>query len=1209
MQMSRCTPHHTRLVARSVLIGQRHFTWGRFPNLPKRPSQLENRQVRKPAPRALDSSQQSGAVQLALAFSLALVFATIFASIGRAAETPEDLLKGAQQLEQSGNLQRAATLYQDYLAKFPGHVQVTATHYRLAKCYDELGMVEESMAQLQKVLQSDDKKFRNRPDAFYMLAKHYASMKDYENAAGTFEAMLAEGAGLYEDEVLNLCGGYYALLGKHNEAAAKLNILTRKTDSPLAEEAAYKLAVLWLRTGRTKEAVEAIQDLARRFPKNKQIPELLLRAADLFRTQKKYDQTIALCEQLKARYPKNTEALAGRYLVGLCYRDRKEFEKAAEVLDEVGRAGEAGMQTIAAEAMMQSADIYYLELADTPKAIRQYEEAAKLVRGSGGDRANQILEQCYFRLAEYYFQKKNWSVALENYLLLRQTGSKLNVLGRILACQAKLEEDRPPPVLTDQDVEVVEAKIAANPGTAVAAEAELFLLDRKLADAVQRKDGLAEVAEQYRALLTKYRKDVLATDHMESYVYAQIGSAYARGQAKGEWLQAIEAYEQAVRVDPAAGNPYKIPSLENLALVAERAGDKPRAVRAYNELLDIAQQKLDRKPDDRELERQTLSYLKSLVTRSDTDDLIQSSLEMCREMIRKRGQLSELSREARFYLGELYYLKKDFSTAVKAYREFIRIYGPKQDAKGDLVEAPWKPPSVDDKVRRLQEAALRIAHCWYLQSHDQNMVEAYRWIVRNMPHDNLAMAEAQYWLALELGKGQRGKTAEGKRAMADALWKNVVNSSTDFRSGEFDRSFHFWVNAGDPRYAEVQPYVKTAFLRAAVLYGELKDHHLAAAILEQYVKRYPRRPAEDSLAPGQSPDETYDMAHYALNRQYVALGDVFKLVESAKVYVVGMRESKFRVSALKLLGFHAGQGELYQPAVEAYATLLDEYGTNDVDANNNPIPLPREKQLRTGGTNWNGIRLPVPKDLDQGEIRFALGFLYWKQRNWGQCVKALSPFLDDPRLARNKSRDKALYMLGRSYYELDDYAKGAKAIQTLLRDHPRFEAVQEAYVYAARGLTETKAWGDLDLVYRRFVAEWPQSPERPRMDLYAALSLIGQDQADRGAANLKSLAGGDTFEDVKADACYYLALRCLEVEPPNRPLALQWFEMSVSIYPRETACLDAAKCCIELKQWPKARQLLSQVLRNFPQGNPRVLNEARNLMPEVLKQMAKDKER
>ena len=662
-------------------------------------------------------------------------------------------------------------------------------------------MVDESIAALQQVIDAPDKKFRSRPDAYYRLGKHYASLKQHDQAVQVFEKMLAEGAALYEDEVLHLCGSYYAILGKRDEAAAKLNILKRKADSPLAQEAAYKLAVLWINAGTTDAAVDAVQDLAQRFPTDKRIADLLLRVADLFRGQRRYDQTIAVCEQIQARYPKSGEALAGRYLVGLCYRDRQEFEKAVEVLGSVGQAADMGARTIAAEATLQAADISYRHLNNMTQAIQQYEEAAKLARESESDRRSEILEQCYFRLAEYHFQQKNWAVALENYLLLRQTGSQLNVLGRILACQTELGAGNNQVTLTEADLTLLEQKIASQPGTAAAAEAELFLMDRKLADAVRRGEGLGEMAEQYRGLLQKYSRQVLAADHMESYIHAQVGNALAHGKSENEWRQAVAALQQAVQVDPSDENPYKIPALENLALVAERAGDPPTALKAYQQLLDSARQKLAANSSDPELEKQTLGYLKGLVTRSQSADLIESSLETCRQIIAERGQLSELSREARFSLGELHYIRRDFSAAVKAFQEFIRIYGPPQDAEGNLTEAPWKPENVDERVGQVCEAAIRIAHCWYLQSHQQNMLRAYRWIARNLPSENPHLAETHYWLAMEFATGTAADTPEGKRKLADALWTTVANPVLDYHSKEFDKSFHSWVRPGDARYA------------------------------------------------------------------------------------------------------------------------------------------------------------------------------------------------------------------------------------------------------------------------------------------------------------------------------------------------------------------------------------------------------------------------
>ena len=170
-----------------------------------------------------------------------------------------------------------------------------------------------------------------------------------------------------------------------------------------------------------------------------------------------------------------------------------------------------------------------------------------------------------------------------------------------------------------------------------------------------------------------------------------------------------------------------------------------------------------------------------------------------------------------------------------------------------------------------------------------------------------------------------------------------------------------------------------------------------------------------------------------------------------------------------------------------------------------------------------------------------------------------------------------------------------------------FEAIEEAYVFAARGLVETRAWRDLELISRTFVAEWPKSDKRPRLDLCAALAQIGQGAADKGLAGLKSRADSETYEDVKGDAAYYAGLATLQANPQNQQAALAWFEKSVKVFPREAACLDAARAAMKLEQWAKAREYADRAVREFPKGNPAVIDDARRLLPTVLKELAKQK--
>ena len=1122
------------------------------------------------------------------------------------AATPEEALREAQQLETDGAIQKAVDIYKEFLAQNPTHSQVREVEYRLARCYDNRGDVDQAIVHFKKATDGGAKgDFKNRTEAFYVLGKLQASLKDYQGATKSFESLLGEGAALYEDEVMNLLGGWYAIREKYDEAAAKFNLLRRKTDSKLAEQAAHKIAVLWLRAGKLDLATNAIQDLAQQFPNNGQIPDLLLKAADGFRQQKKFEAVISICEQLKARYPKSVEALAGSYLLGLIHRDQKEPKKAVEVLDKVAKVREFESRGLAAEAMLVSAEIYEAELGDVPTAMLRYEEAARIGRNSDSDRKTQILEQCYFRLAEYYFRQEKWNVALENYAQLRGLGTALDVSARIFACEAKIGKSAEPAKMSAAGIEGLKARVAANPGTAVAAEAEVFILDRQLAESIDRKRETGVLAADYEKLLAKYPKAILSGEHLDGYIHTQIGTALRHSSVPENGRKAITAFENAIAADPTAANPYQVPALEGIAMVADQIGDKARAAKAYGELFVLSKQKLDENKADKALEQRTLDYMKSLVTRSDSGELLDKAIAMTRKLIEDKGALSDFSANARYYLGELLIVKKDYSAAAATFQELIKVHGPPRNASGDLTDAPWKPVSQTEIVRLVHDAASRVADAWYLQGHTQNMLRAYQWIVRNIPDENRHLPEALYWLAMENAKGEAGKTPEGKRKTAETLWSDLVASSFDNDPKVFKKSLRPWVGTEG-----AAKYVKSAMLRSGQLFGEVNDHERAARAFSAYLGLYPdeARKQRPRNAPVEFRDEKDSIARYALGREYAALGNTEKLVEAYSPYLNGFRDDRFRVSALKVLGFHAGKGSVKERAVDAYATLLDEYGPVELDAKTGaPVPLPRNQWLRQNTGGWDGIRETPPPELDLGEIRYALGFLYWKNEEWGPCAQTLAPFAADRSLAKNKSRDKALFMAAQSCYKLADFAGGVKMLQALVRDYPRFDAIEEAYVKLAAGLVETKEWKDFELVGRTFLNEWPRSDRRPRMDLYGAVANAAQGRRDVAMTTFNGLISGDTFADVKADAAYYAGMVSLETGVGEPLKALAFFEKSVGAFPTDRACLEAARAYQKAGRPDAARAMAERIGRDFPRGNPRVINEARALLPGILKDLANKK--
>lgn len=321
--------------------------------------------------------------------------------------------------------------------------------------------------------------------------------------------------------------------------------------------------MLWLKAEKLDLAIGAVEDLANLFPRNEQYRGLMVQIADLLRRQDKLDQAAALCDQIATKFARTPEALAARYLLGQCLRDQKKFDKAAEVLDQVARSPEYRATGLPAEAMFAAAEVWLADLASPDKAVPRYEQAAQLAKECPSERMDKVREQCYFRLAEYYYAQKNWSVALENYQLLRAAGSQVNVLGRIPKCQNELNLDAGKNLTSTGDLAAVRKKIADNPGTLLAAEGEVFLADRDLAAAMARgSQSCGAIAAQYQAVLKNYPKDVLAKDSLEAYLHLQIATCYAQGESKSDLALAAGAFEKSLAAD--AAGVYRVNALEGL---------------------------------------------------------------------------------------------------------------------------------------------------------------------------------------------------------------------------------------------------------------------------------------------------------------------------------------------------------------------------------------------------------------------------------------------------------------------------------------------------------------------------------------------------------------------------------------------------------------------------------------------------------------------
>lgn len=1111
--------------------------------------------------------------------------------------SPEEAVTAAEQAEKVGAFQRAVELYTDFLKNNPDHLQRSLVQYRLGVSLDNLGRTDQAIEAFKEAVAAPaDRADKHRPDAFMRLAKLQADANNFADAAATLDKLFKEGAGLYEDEAQSLRAAYLTILGKYEDAAVLLNVLKNKPNSPYAKDAAWKLPTVWIKSGNDELAKNAIEEFAKQSPGNPKIVELSMRLARAYFEKKNYKSAVELCRQIMNEYKDAPECMEAAFIVALSYRDAGKMEMAVESLEAVAKMRQAARnQIMTCEALFEAAQICRKTLKKSDKAAELYQKAADLAR-NGDERQKQIEEQSLFYQAEYLLEQKKWSAACDLYAQMRRNGTKLNVLNRILYCQSMMTADGGAAMVaeTEEELSFIRKRIIDNPRTLIALQAEVFLLDRKMLQLRRVSTdripwaSLKSLIDEYGALLTKYPEEVLKQQNQSSYIRFRMAVAYSQlgidtPQRFDKLKAGLALVEQALNESPDAQ--FRVEGLETLATLASAAGQNRKAYDTYKQLYTLSGQ-----DQVANMRRPRAEYIESMVAVADSEAIVDDAILTMQDVIAKGPVNSQEVRDARYYLAELMYVRKKYPEAAQAYKDFVKTYGPEQDANGNVTAAGKKPASLDAALDRVYEAGLRVAHSWRAQGDKAKMLAAYRWVVANQNYMNYRVAEASYMSIvgdLDLAKLSPAQKEETGRK----LWTQVVNPSIDFGSKAFREGFYGWV-----QHQDAEPYVRVALMKAAQLTADSGNHRNAALMFQQYLGLYdPKNSKVRDRAgnPRWTEDEMYYTASYAVGREFVLANDADSMIKVFRDYIDGLRESKHRPAALQMLGHYGTQAGAYAEAADAYAALLDEYGAPEGTNAAQQVYIEPKDRLRKKST-WNGFRLPTPERWDVGQIRYGLGFLYWKKGEWENCATALAPFLTDPSLSKNASRAEALFMLGRSKIKNNLVTAGQNVLDQLIADHPDFKGMEDVFTDLVRMSAELSNWDAVERYNQAYSAKFPSGARRSHMDLYVAMAQIGKGKVQEGERALLELARSDTYEDVKGEAYYRLALR-----QKDKAEALSLYRKSVEAFPQARVLMDGARCAMDVKNEAVAREFLDRLLRQFSDADRVMTAEAQDMRQKL----------
>ncbi|NQZ68778.1 MAG: tetratricopeptide repeat protein, partial [Lentisphaeria bacterium] len=655
--------------------------------------------------------------------------------------------------------------------------------------------------------------------------------------------------------------------------------------------------------------------------------------------------------------------------------------------------------------------------------------------------------------------------------------------------------------------------------------------------------------------------------------------------------------------------PHKVLILTYIALNGVKVGKDDRSSEAYFELYRITKSDAAKIRAENKKLHSTKKKItpdkwitSGIVPLAKTPKQIEKAIAIIRKEIGTYKIQSEEGRALRLALADLYYIKRLQSNAVIEYRNYIRMYGPPLDNDGKvMVQAKTR----DDQLRSVYEAGIRIANAWDLQGNKTKMVEAFKWVIENQYYDNNHLAEAWYHVASQMIKGKGNKTKEKKRLMAETLWKEVCNKSMDFDTKKFQTQWVFLRRPKTPPlHIDPTQWIKLSMMKSGKAFTELNEHAIAGEIFLEYVKQFDKLKGQKARE-GFKKDKYVNMARYAGGLAFSKIEEYEKMAEIFRPYLKGYRDDKFRGPGLMLLGHYGMKGELYTDSMEAYLTLLDEYGTNKVNKLGKPIAVHRSKHLMGKKSNWNGIKMAIPKNYDVGEIRYSLGFMYWKKEDWSGVVMALTPFYKNITFKKNKSREQAMYMLGQSLINLKKYNEAIDVLTAFIFQYPKFKAIEEVYKDTLMACYKAKQWNKVFSKHKDFSLKFKESAWRTYMDYYKAHAEMATGKKVKARNRFLDIAQAETFEDVKADANYYVADGYLRSKPVNYKKAFPHLEASVTLYPRQASLFDAGRTAIQLKKWGLAKTYLDRCIREYPNNDASMMRKARNLLQVVLQEEAK----
>ena len=261
-------------------------------------------------------------------------FLTLYSADTQGPYAPEALFWAAESHYQTGELDTAEQLFEQYLGTYQGGRHAEAAHYALGWVFFRQGRYREAASEFNEFLEAyraTGEGVPYRTDALLRLADSFYALKRYPEAIAAYSRVADEG----ESYAVYQMGQAYTNMGDAFQAITTFgSLVSEYPDSEWRDEAEYQLAYLYFLNQDYDQAVERYRSLIRSVPGSPLAAKAQYAIGDALYNAGRLDEAVQAYRQVLENYPQSPFAPDAASSVYFALMNMNDEARADRIIDE-----------------------------------------------------------------------------------------------------------------------------------------------------------------------------------------------------------------------------------------------------------------------------------------------------------------------------------------------------------------------------------------------------------------------------------------------------------------------------------------------------------------------------------------------------------------------------------------------------------------------------------------------------------------------------------------------------------------------------------------------------------------------------------------------------------------------------------------------------------------------------------------------------------